>query len=190
MGLKFKHVFLKFPFISSLCLAQCFQALGFTQLYVQCDLYSVVNYLDSKGIIYSYPFYDIITSMWNISHGTLKVFNIIKKREAQTMRLIASPSFACNKVLKGFPGRSDGKESTCNAGDLGSVPGWGDPLEKGRAGYPLQYSSLENSMDRGAWHAIVHGVTKSKLSTDRNYRKRHSTFVSMGILSLSWLCLG
>ena len=37
--------------------------------------------------------------------------------------------------------------------------GWEDPLEKGMA--PLQYSCLENSMDRGAWHATVHGVTKS-----------------------------
>ena len=46
-----------------------------------------------------------------------------------------------------------GKESTCNAGDLG----WEDPLEKGSAGYPLQYSSLENFMD-----SIIHGVTKSQ----------------------------
>ena len=39
--------------------------------------------------------------------------------------------------------------------------GWEVPLEKGMAGYPLQYSCLDNSMDRGAWRAIVHGVTKS-----------------------------
>ena len=38
--------------------------------------------------------------------------------------------------------------------------GWKDPLEKGMAGYPLPYSCLENSMDRGAWWATVHGVTK------------------------------
>ena len=44
----------------------------------------------------------------------------------------------------------------CNAGDTGSVPGWEDPLEKGTAGYPLQYSSLENSIDRKAWQATVH----------------------------------
>ena len=50
----------------------------------------------------------------------------------------------------GFPGGSDGKESACNAGDPGSVPGeGGDPLEKGMA-YPLQYSCLDNPMDRGA----------------------------------------
>ena len=45
-----------------------------------------------------------------------------------------------------FPGGSDGKESTCNVGDLGSVPGLGRPPGEGK-GYPLQYSGLENSMD-------------------------------------------
>ena len=60
----------------------------------------------------------------------------------------------------GFPGGSDGKESACNAGDLGSIPGLGRSSGEGN-GYPLQYSCLENSMDRGAWQAIVHGVAKS-----------------------------
>ena len=56
----------------------------------------------------------------------------------------------------GLLGSSDGKESPCNAGDLGSIPGWGkSPGE--RKGYPLQYSGLESSMD-----CIVHGVTKSQ----------------------------
>ena len=60
----------------------------------------------------------------------------------------------------GFPGSSDGK-SACNSGDLGSVPGLGRFSGEGN-GYPLQYSCLENSMDRGAWWAIVHGVTKNQ----------------------------
>ena len=60
----------------------------------------------------------------------------------------------------GFPGGSDSKESACNAGDLGSIPGLGRSSGEGN-GYPLQYSCLENSMDRGAWQAIVHGVAKS-----------------------------
>ena len=52
------------------------------------------------------------------------------------------------------------KESACNAGDLSLIPGSGRcPREKN--GNPLQYSCLENSMDRGAWWATVHGVTKS-----------------------------
>ena len=60
----------------------------------------------------------------------------------------------------GFPGGSDGKESACNAGDLGSIPGFGRPPGEGNS-YPLEYSGLENSMDRGAWQATVHGVTES-----------------------------
>ena len=61
---------------------------------------------------------------------------------------------------KGFPGGSDGKESTCNSGDLGSIPGSGRFPGEGD-GNPLQYSLLENPMDRGAWQVVVHRVTKS-----------------------------
>ena len=58
-------------------------------------------------------------------------------------------------------GGSDSKESASNAGDLDSVSELGkSPGE--RNGYPLQYSCLENSMDRGTWWATVHGVTKSQ----------------------------
>ena len=60
----------------------------------------------------------------------------------------------------GFPGGSDSKESTCNVGDLGSIPGLGRSPAEGN-GYPLQHSGLENSVDRGAWQATVHGVAKS-----------------------------
>ena len=60
-----------------------------------------------------------------------------------------------------FPGGSDGKESACNAGNLGSIPGWGRFPGEGN-GYPLQYSCLENSMDKEASQATVHGVTKSQ----------------------------
>ena len=60
-----------------------------------------------------------------------------------------------------FPGGSDGKESACNVGDPGLIPGSGrSPGE--RNGYPLQNSSLENAMDRGAWWTTIHGVTKSQ----------------------------
>ena len=59
-----------------------------------------------------------------------------------------------------FPNSSSGEESTCNAGDLGSVPGLRRSPGVGN-GNPLQHSCLGNPMDRGAWLAIVHGVTKS-----------------------------
>ena len=53
-----------------------------------------------------------------------------------------------------------GKESACNEGDLGSIPGLGGSPGGGH-GYPLQYPCVENPLDRGAWQAAVHGVTKS-----------------------------
>ena len=59
------------------------------------------------------------------------------------------------------PGGLDGKASLCNAGDPGSIPGSGRSPGEGN-GNPLQYYCLENLMDRGAWYATVHGVTKSR----------------------------
>ena len=63
-------------------------------------------------------------------------------------------------VFLGFPCGSAGKEPTCNAGDLGLIPGLGRSPGEGK-GYPLQYSCLENPMDRGTWWATVHGVAES-----------------------------
>ena len=69
---------------------------------------------------------------------------------------------------KGFPDGLDGKESTCNASDPGSIPGSGRSPGGGNDN-PLQYSCLENSLDRGAWQATynpwdhtTHGVTKNR----------------------------
>ena len=61
---------------------------------------------------------------------------------------------------RGFPGSSAGKESVCNERDLGSIPGSGRSPGEGNS-YALQYSCLENSMDRGGWQDTVLGVTKS-----------------------------
>ena len=62
--------------------------------------------------------------------------------------------------ILGFPGGSDGKESACIAGDLGLIPDLGRSFGGGH-GNPLQYSCLENSMDRGAWQATDHGIAKN-----------------------------
>ena len=60
-----------------------------------------------------------------------------------------------------FPSGSDGKESACNAGDPGLIPGLGrSPGEE--KGYPLQYSCLGNPMDEGVWWTTVHGVARSR----------------------------
>ena len=61
----------------------------------------------------------------------------------------------------GFLGGSDGKDSTCNVGDLGSLPGLERSPGEGK-GYPLQYSCLGNPKNRGAWQTTVDGVTKSR----------------------------
>ena len=60
-----------------------------------------------------------------------------------------------------LPGGSDSEKSACNAGDTGLIPGLGRSCGEGN-GYPLQYSCLGNSRDRGAWQDTVHGVAKSR----------------------------
>ena len=78
-----------------------------------------------------------------------------------------NPKNSCHKekffsfnFTMSFPGGSVGKESTCNAGGLGSIPGLGRSPGEGN-GNPLQYSCLENPTDGGTWWATVHGVAKS-----------------------------
>ena len=68
--------------------------------------------------------------------------------------IIQKDSYTC------FPGGLGDKETACNAGDPGSIPGSGRSPGEGN-GYPLQYSCLEDPTDRGAWQATVHRVTKS-----------------------------
>ena len=70
--------------------------------------------------------------------------------------------------MMGFLGGSDGKESACNAKDLGMTPGSGRSPGEGN-GNPLQYSCLENLMDRGAWWATVHGGHKELDTTTKQH---------------------
>ena len=72
-------------------------------------------------------------------------------------------------LFPGFPGDSNGKESACNAGDLGLIPGLGRSPGEGN-GNPLQYSCLKNSMDSRAWQAPVHGVAKSRARLSYQHR--------------------
>ena len=84
----------------------------------------------------------------------------IKKAECQRIDALELWCWRSDRlptpVFLGFPGGSAGKESTCNAGDLGLIPGLGRSPGEGK-GYPLQCSGLENSMD-----SIVHGIAKSQ----------------------------
>ena len=79
----------------------------------------------------------------------------------------------------GFPGGSDGKESACNVGDPGSIPGLGrSPGEWN--GNLLQYSCLENFIDRGAWRAIFHGIANSQTQLSNyhfHFQKRVAPYI-------------
>ena len=77
--------------------------------------------------------------------------------------------------VRGFPGGSEGKVSACNAEDLGPIPGSGRALREGNDN-PLQYSCLENPIDREAWWTTVNGVTKS--------RTRLRDFTSMSVKTI------
>ena len=70
-------------------------------------------------------------------------------------------SLQMSKSRRGFPGASEGRESACNSGDMGSIPGLRRSPGEGN-GYSLQYSCLYNPVDRGAWRATVHGIAKSQ----------------------------
>ena len=101
----------------------------------------------------------------------------------------------------GFPGGASGKESTCKAGDSGLIPGSGRVPGEGY-GSPLQYSCLENPLDRGAWWAAVHGATKSqtrlsktlfgwddqvmdKITAPLYWHKYHRNLISQNVCSAS-----
>ena len=74
----------------------------------------------------------------------------------------------------GFLGGSDGKVSACNAGDQGSVPGSGRFPGEGN-GNPLQYSCLENSMDRGDWQITIHKVAQlNTTKAAKQQQQQHS----------------
>ena len=85
----------------------------------------------------------------------LEIFQTSEWREA--VCFCEKSSFLLDE---GFLVGSDGKESTCNVGDLDLIPGLERFPGEGD-GYPVQYSCLENSMERGAWQATVHGIAKS-----------------------------
>ena len=80
-------------------------------------------------------------------------------------------------LAQGFPDGSVVKNPTANAGDAGSIPGSGRFPGVGNSN-PFQYSCLENFMDRGAWRAIVHGVTKESDMTEQLSNNKQSVNVS------------
>ena len=89
-------------------------------------------------------------------------------------------------VYVDIPHSLDGRATACNSGDLGSIPGLGRPPGEGN-GNPLQYSCLGNTMDRGVWWTVVHGVAKSQTRLSGRYtHKSYSVYTSFSsVQSLS-----
>ena len=78
---------------------------------------------------------------------------------------LSTQALLVSLVIVGFPSGLDGKESACNVGDRGSIPGLGRSPGEGNDN-PLRYCCLENTMDRGAWQATVHGGHKGSDTTE------------------------
>ena len=76
-------------------------------------------------------------------------------------------------IIIPFPGSSDGKDSSCNTGDSGWIPGSGRSPGEWNSN-PLQYSWLENPLDRGAWRATVYGVAKNQILQSNYHTHTHT----------------
>ena len=93
--------------------------------------------------------------------GAMKMSEIMSGRAQSQAWVCALHIGACIVVIR-LPQWLNGKKSSCNAGDVGSIPGTGRS-PGGGCGNPLQYCCLGKPMDRGAWQAIVHEVVKSQI---------------------------
>ena len=96
--------------------------------------------------------------VFHLCWAVMRCYQSTKKEEKEAENALKDITAETFANLFSVPGGSDSKVSACNLGDPGLMPGLGRSGEGN--GNPLQYSCLENSMDRGAWRATVHGVTK------------------------------
>ena len=111
------------------------------------------------------PFFK--TQRWDFKSSSFSVTCFFDKKKKKVFMvkkyLINGMHFYMTYMfLQGFPGGPDGKESACNAGDPGWIPGLGR-IPWRRKWQPIQYSCLENSMDRGTLWTTVKGVSKSQI---------------------------
>ena len=123
-----------------------------------------------------------IFAQWNIEHRIFTnslqyLLNLCTHENPQSKHRIFLIE-RCPWYVQDFPGISASKESTCNAGDLGSIPGLGRSPGEGNS-YPLQYSGLENFMD-----CIVHGVTKSQTQLS----DFHFTLAVFSLSPINFVC--
>ena len=122
----------------------------------------------ARGILVPYPVIEPAPpnlEMWNTNHWTIReVFHLrvsIPLLQVPMLLFFPLKGLPVNQLYQAFPGGPIGKESACNAEDPGLIPGLGRSPGEGNDN-PLQYPCLENSVDRGTWWAIVHGVTKNQ----------------------------
>ena len=104
---------------------------------------------------------ELVSILWNIQ--TSSIVSLMNEWKIRLILSLTRYLLSVSLVImewKSFPSSLDGKAFACNTGDLGSIQGLGRSPGEGNE-KPLQYSCLEYSMDRGAWHATVHGVAKS-----------------------------
>ena len=124
--------------------------------------------------------------------STLLWYDLVAKCPARAWLMTVERVVEYLWLLWGFPGGSDGKESACNAGDLGLITGlWKSTGEEN--GNLLQYSCLENSMHRGAWQATVHVVTKSQTqltNTNKVHKEMRRKMKKKGLLESFYSFLG
>ena len=103
-------------------------------------------------------------NIWPWLHNLHLAASVLSTSSSEIhLKLVKNPKFSIssNLIIVDFPGGSDGKESACDAGGPGLIPGLRTSPGKGN-GNPLQYSCLEDSMDSGAWQATDYGVSKSQ----------------------------
>ena len=106
--------------------------------------------------------------------GGKKYYYVQSAVQIKVSRILSMPYRSSS-----FPGSSDGKESACNEGDPGSIPGSGRSPGEGN-GNPLQHSFLENPTDRRAWQAAAHGVAKSQTRPSSWHTSKLSTTRASG----------
>ena len=111
---------------------------------------------------------EILSNSITLANESLTWYRFLAYIIAQHFRTLASKNSVW--AYKGFPGGSSGKEAACQCRlevtDMGSIPGLGRSPGGGH-GNPLQYSCLKNLMDKGAWHAEVHGIVQSQTGLQR-----------------------
>ena len=135
-----------------------------------CTFFSLKEKIPSWSHFQSHPYH--------FSHGEFVPIKVCRDVESFIPQI---------SRVKGFPGSSVGKESTCNAGDMGLIPG-SERSPGGETGNSFQYSCLENPMDRTAWWATVHWISKSQTQLS-NWAHTQAVYIVWGLFEHFWKCI-